>query len=202
MMDASEYARFRKEIAEENGLAVDPAYQHPEALGKGTDWYDVLFRPAAIQNYSLSYSNGDGKFKSSTVASYFNQDGVLTNSNYQRFSALAAFDKPRKQADFPGLAGTLPGFQLVLHDVKALAVNNRLMPFLHHNPVLRLFFPDGADFEAVVLLLGSDSPGIDGIHQDVLDYRKIPHIPPVYRVFLFPFSADRKSTRLNSSHNA
>ena len=86
MMDASEYARFRKEIAEENGLAVDPAYQHPEALGKGTDWYDVLFRPAAIQNYSLSYSNGDGKFKSSTVASYFNQDGVLTNSNYQRFS--------------------------------------------------------------------------------------------------------------------
>ena len=64
------------------------------------------------------------------------------------------------------------------------------MPFLHHNPVLRLFFPDGADFEAVVLLLGSDSPGIDGIHQDVLDYRKIPHIPPVYRVFLFPFSAD------------
>lgn len=89
MMDASEYARFRKEIAEENGLAVDPAYQHPEALGKGTDWYDVLFRPAAIQNYSLSYSNGDGKFKSSTVASYFNQDGVLTNSNYQRFSARA-----------------------------------------------------------------------------------------------------------------
>ena len=84
MMDASEYARFRKEIAEENGLAVDPAYQHPEALGKGTDWYDVLFRPAAIQNYSLSYSNGDGKFKSSTVASYFNQDGVLTNSNYRR----------------------------------------------------------------------------------------------------------------------
>lgn len=89
MMDASEYARFRKEIAEENGLAVDPAYQHPEALGKGTDWYDVLFRPATIQNYSLSYSNGDGKFKSSTVASYFNQDGVLTNSNYQRFSARA-----------------------------------------------------------------------------------------------------------------
>ena len=40
--------------------------------------------------------------------------------------------------------------------------------------------------QAVVLLLGSDSPGIDGIHQDVLDYRKIPHIPPVYRVFLFP----------------
>lgn len=89
MMDASGFARFRKEIAEQNGLAVDPAYQHPEQLGKGTDWYNILFRPAAIQNYSLTYSNGDGKFKSSTVASYFKQDGVLTNSNYQRFSARA-----------------------------------------------------------------------------------------------------------------
>ena len=45
--------------------------------------------PPLSRIISLSYSNGDGKFKSSTVASYFNQDGVLTNSNYQRFSARA-----------------------------------------------------------------------------------------------------------------
>ena len=35
----------------------------------------------------------------------------------QRLPALPAFDMPRKQADFPGLAGALPGFQLALHDV-------------------------------------------------------------------------------------
>ena len=46
-----------------------------------------------------------------------------------------------------------------LHDVKGLAVNKRLMLVLHHNPVLRLLFPDGADFEAVFLLLGSNSAG-------------------------------------------
>jgi len=111
---------------------------------------------------------------------------VVGVADRQRLPALAAFDKPRKQADFPGLAGALPGFQLALHDVKGLAVNKRLMLVLHHNPVLRLLFPDGADFEAVFLLLGSDSAGVDGVHQDVLNHGEVPDIPPVYRVFLFP----------------
>ena len=89
MMNAQEFAQFQKERAEENGLPVDPAYQNPESLGEGTDWYDVIFRPAAIQNYSLSYSNGSKDFKTSTVLGYFKQDGVLRNSYYQRFTARA-----------------------------------------------------------------------------------------------------------------
>src|SRR5699024_1140725 len=85
---------------------------------------------------------------------------LVSVADCQRLPALAAFDKPRKQADFPGLAGALPGLQLALHDVKGLAVNKRLMLVLHDNPFLRLFLPDGADFEAVFLLLGSDSAGV------------------------------------------
>jgi len=60
---------------------------------------------------------------------------------------------------------------------------------LHHNPVLRLLFPNRADFEAVVLFLGSNRPGVDGIHQKVFDNGEVPHIPPVFWVFLFPFGA-------------
>ena len=42
MMDASEYARFRKEIAEENGLAVDPAYQKRWVKARiGMTYYSV-----------------------------------------------------------------------------------------------------------------------------------------------------------------
>ena len=108
----------------------------------------------------------------------------------QRLAALAALDKPGKQAGFPILPRALAGFQLVLYDGKTFAVNQRFVPFLHHNPVLRLLLANGADFEAVVLLLGSYRPGINGIHQDVLYHGEIPHIPPVFRVFLFPFGAD------------
>ena len=48
-------------------------------------------------------------------------------------------------------------------DVYKRQVNKRLMLVLHDNPFLRLLLPDGADFEAVFLLLGSDSTGIDGV---------------------------------------
>ena len=56
-------------------------------------------------------------------------------------------------------------------------------------PVFTLLFPNRADFETVVLFLGSNRPSVNGIHQKVFDNGKVPHIPPVFRVFLFPFGA-------------
>ena len=38
-----------------------------------------------------------------------------------------------------------------------------------HDPILGALVPDGADLEAVQLLLGGDRSGINGIGQDVLD---------------------------------
>ncbi len=86
MMNAREFAQFKKEVAEENNQAVDPAYQNPSQYGEGTDWYDVLLRNAPIQNISVSLNTGRDKISTSAVASFFNQDGVLHNSNYKRFS--------------------------------------------------------------------------------------------------------------------
>lgn len=51
----------------------------------------------------------------------------------------------------------------------ASPVNEGLMLALHHNPVLGALVPDGADLEAVQLLLGGDRPSINGVGQDVLD---------------------------------
>ena len=97
---------------------------------------------------------------------------------------------PANRLVSPSCRGRWRDFQLVLHDGKTLAVNQRFVPFLHHDPVLRLLLANGADFEAVILLLGSYRPGINGIHQDVLYHGEIPHIPPVFRVFLLPFGAN------------
>ena len=77
----------------------------------------------------------------------------------QRLPTLAAFYQSGKQADFIGLRRTLAGFQLVLHNIKTHAVNQRFMLSFHYNPVLRLLFPNRADFEAVVFFLGSNRPG-------------------------------------------
>ncbi|HEX8424923.1 TonB-dependent receptor [Hymenobacter sp.] len=86
MMNATEFAQFKKETYEDLGQPVPAAFQNPEQYGKGYDWYDAMFRTAAIQNYSVSLTAGKDKFSTSAVAGFFNQEGVVLNSNFRRFS--------------------------------------------------------------------------------------------------------------------
>lgn len=86
MMNASEFAQFRKEIYEENGWEVPEMLQNPSQYGKGTNWFDVITRPALIQNYSVNYSTSKEKFSTSAVVGYMKQQGVLLNSDYDRIS--------------------------------------------------------------------------------------------------------------------
>ncbi|GGH00130.1 SusC/RagA family TonB-linked outer membrane protein [Mucilaginibacter phyllosphaerae] len=92
MMDATEFAQFKKESYEDLGQPVPAAFQNPAQYGKGYDWYNALLRSAIIENYSLSINTGTEKSRSAITGSYFNQDGVLLNSNYKRFSLRANND--------------------------------------------------------------------------------------------------------------
>ncbi len=87
MMNAKEFAQFKKEVYQDNGQAVPTMFQNPDQYGEGTNWYKVVTRVAQVQNYSLSYSVSKDKFSTSVVAGYFKQDGVLLNSNFERYSA-------------------------------------------------------------------------------------------------------------------
>ena len=86
MMNGQEFAQFKKESAEDLGLTPDPAFQNPAQYGDGYDWYGGMLRTAPIQNYSVSLNSGNDKASASAVLGYFNQDGVLENSNYTRYS--------------------------------------------------------------------------------------------------------------------
>src|SRR5699024_6962767 len=44
-----------------------------------------------------------------------------------------------------------------------------------------------ADFEALLILLGSKRASINGVGQDVLNNREVPDIPPLFGVLLLPF---------------
>ncbi|SHH48401.1 TonB-linked outer membrane protein, SusC/RagA family [Chryseolinea serpens] len=86
VMNGQEFAQFKKESAEDLGVTPDPAFQNPSQYGKGYDWYDAMLRSAPIQNYSVSLASSNDKASASAVLGYFNQDGVLLNSNYKRYS--------------------------------------------------------------------------------------------------------------------
>ena len=86
VMNGQEFAQFKKESAEDLGVTPDPAFQNPAQYGDGYDWYGGMLRSAPIQNYSVSLNSSNDKASASAVLGYFNQDGVLKNSGFERFS--------------------------------------------------------------------------------------------------------------------
>lgn len=59
------------------------------------DWQDIMFRPALMQNYNLSVK-GDGKYSTYyTGLGYFNQDGIVKGTNYQRYNIQSKNDYKR-----------------------------------------------------------------------------------------------------------
>lgn len=59
------------------------------------DWQDIMFRPALMQNYNLSVKGG-GKYSTYyTGLGYFNQDGIVIGTNYQRYNIQSKNDYKR-----------------------------------------------------------------------------------------------------------
>ncbi len=87
MLNASQYAQLNNEMLTNNGLTPNPAYANPDTLGKGTDWLGALLRKGApMQQYFLSYSGGAGKSTFYVSGSVLNQQGIVINTAYRRYT--------------------------------------------------------------------------------------------------------------------
>ena len=87
MMDAVEFAQFKKEYYEDAGDPVPEVFQNPsQYAGKNNDWYDALLRKAPIQSYNLTVTSNREKFNTSIIAGVFDQRGVVLNSGFKRYS--------------------------------------------------------------------------------------------------------------------
>ncbi|WP_288428752.1 TonB-dependent receptor [uncultured Spirosoma sp.] len=87
MLNAVEFAQFKKEYYEDQGQAVPTEFQNPAQYeGKNNDWYGALLRVAPIQSYNLTISSNRERSSTALVAGVFNQDGVVLNNKYKRYS--------------------------------------------------------------------------------------------------------------------
>ena len=57
-----------------------------------TDWLDVMYKTALMQNYSLTLSRGGDNGASSLSVNWIDQDGMLKNTDYQRFNTRLTSD--------------------------------------------------------------------------------------------------------------
>lgn len=86
MMNASQFAQL------ENDVYNTAVYDNPSSLGAGTDWQDYTYRKANMQNYQAAVSGGSDKTVFSLSGNYFNQDGIIIKSNFNRYSLRATLD--------------------------------------------------------------------------------------------------------------
>ena len=99
MMNAREFAEWK--IEEIHDLAartgnpppttedIPVEYRNPESLGEGTDWFDEALRVAKIESYNLTLTKGSDDLRTMVSAGYFNQEGVVLNTAFERYSLRA-----------------------------------------------------------------------------------------------------------------
>ena len=93
MMDAVEFAEFKKEYYEDEGQPVPVEFQNPSQYeGKNNDWYGALLRKAPLQSYNLTVTSNTDKLSSALVAGVYDQQGVVLNNDYKRYSLRMNMD--------------------------------------------------------------------------------------------------------------
>ena len=90
LLNAEQYAVINNESSIAAGIPIAlEKLRNPKDQKIDTDWQDLLFRKAQIQNYSLSATGGSDKARFAVSGTYFQQDGIILGSQFERFTLRA-----------------------------------------------------------------------------------------------------------------
>lgn len=110
MMDAYEFVKLQGEVRskaemestwfsnypwkDDNGVKRDlEFYRNLPADVKQYDWQDKIFRSALTHNHYASLNGGKEGTRYSASLSYMNQEGVITNSDFERYQGRVSLDQ-------------------------------------------------------------------------------------------------------------
>ena len=86
-LNAKQYAIISNEWLKNEGQEPYFSSSEIESLGEGTDWWGEFIKPAPIQNHTLNFSGGTGNMAYSWSLNYFEQGGLMINTNAKRGSS-------------------------------------------------------------------------------------------------------------------
>lgn len=87
LLNASDFADYQNQIRTNQGNTTP--YEQGDF---DTDWQDLIYRAGSTSNHQLSFSGGTDKVNYYASGTYFKQDGILVNSDYERISFLSNID--------------------------------------------------------------------------------------------------------------
>ncbi|MCB9264286.1 MAG: TonB-dependent receptor [Lewinellaceae bacterium] len=89
LLKAPEYAVLVNDFLENNGQTP---FFTSIPTEPGTDWQDVIFRTARLQNHTITFSKGSDKTNYSLSGNFFEQEGVIISTGVQRASVRFNMD--------------------------------------------------------------------------------------------------------------
>lgn len=94
VLNGREFAQLYNEAVANSVLTDQFTYSQEaiDSIGQGTNWRDAVLEPAPIQNYQLSVSGGNEKLKYYVSGNYFDQEGIITGSGFDRASLRLNLD--------------------------------------------------------------------------------------------------------------
>jgi TonB-linked SusC/RagA family outer membrane protein len=97
LLSAKDWAKLNQEIYPSSELDPGPYYgwnqSQLEALGKGVDWQDAALRTAISQTHQLTVSGGDEKTRYLLSGNFTDQDGIILNTNFRRYTGRFNFER-------------------------------------------------------------------------------------------------------------
>ncbi|MES2388244.1 MAG: SusC/RagA family TonB-linked outer membrane protein [Bacteroidota bacterium] len=90
LLGARDYAIINNEGRLASGYSTLPKLDDPDAVqqnyGSGTNWYDQVFRQAAMTNVNLNMAGGTDRARYALSAGYFQQDGIVRRTDFERYN--------------------------------------------------------------------------------------------------------------------
>lgn len=94
VLNSDQYANYLRELHSQPDGEIPVAFANGATPRNGnTNWQNELFQETApIQNYNLGISGGNSNATYSIGLEYFDQEGIMTGSNFDRYSLRATSD--------------------------------------------------------------------------------------------------------------
>lgn len=86
-MNADQWRQFANMVADNSGLVHAPENVKPSNPAIDTDWQDLYFQNAPLYNINASISGGGEYTTYNTSFGYFNQKGIIAESDYEKYNA-------------------------------------------------------------------------------------------------------------------
>lgn len=86
VLEAPDLALLKRERYTNDGLAINPIWENPAYQTQQTNWQEELLGQGSTRNMDLTLTGGNNNSSFMLSGGYFEEKGMITNSNFRRLS--------------------------------------------------------------------------------------------------------------------